>query len=186
MGVDVQVGAGGFSVGLSEKALRSLKERFSRRSLYGGPCMLIERHSGLALDSTTSPRHLCRPVLWTPHGLQWQQWRFRRSGRNLFKIVSEMNGMVLTTDAAAHDRSWVWLESDRDRDDQRWRLLPSEDRAAFVVESMRSEHCLDGTRDPKLPAATEDRSVSEPTSPLMWTTNWPAWQQWMIVRLPFT
>jgi hypothetical protein len=81
MGVDFQVGVAGFSVGLSEKVLGSLKERFSRRTLYGGPCMLIERHNGLALDSTTSPHHRCRPVLWTPHGLQWQQWRFRRSRR---------------------------------------------------------------------------------------------------------
>ena len=184
MGVDVQVGVVGFNVGLSEKALRSLRERFSRRTLYGGPCMLVERHSGLALDSTTGPEHKSRPVLWTPHGLQWQQWRIQSSGRGLYKIASEMNGMVLTTDVTPSDGSRVWLERDRDRDDQLWRLIPSHDRAAFVVESMRSEHSLDSTPDPKVPAATSERDVSDPTSPLLWTTHWRAWQQWLVVRLP--
>jgi hypothetical protein len=114
--------------------------------------MLVESHSGLALDATTAPHHQCRPVLWTPQGLQWQQWRLHRRGRNLFKVVCEVNGMVLRTDSSAGDGSWVWLEKDRDRDDQRWRLLPTEDRSAFAVETMRSEHSLDATPNAEVAA----------------------------------
>jgi hypothetical protein len=148
--------------------------------------MVIDRWSGLALDSTPSPVHRTRPVLWTPHGLVWQQWRLERVRGELVRVVSEGSGLLLTTDRVAGDGSWVWLERDRDRNDQMWRLRPTEDRAAFVVETAISEHALDAGQNPRLPASGGDHSISDPTSPHMWGTHWAPWQQWMIVRLPLT
>lgn len=94
--------------------------------------------------------------------------------------------MVLSTDAPAGDRSWVWLEKNRDRDDQKWRVEPTADRSAFIVEAKTSEHALDATDHPKVPASCEHHSVGNPTMPIMYSTNREAWQQWVIVRLPLT
>lgn len=186
MGIQLAVGLGPAWVGMSADMLASLSQRFTRSPLSRGPCLIIDRWSGLALDSTTDPHHRTRPVLWTVHGLAWQQWRLLAAGRGLVKIVSEHGAMVLTTDATAGDGSWVWLEKDRDRDDQKWRASPTRDRSAFVIETRRSQHALDATTDPKLPAGHEDHSVHEPTSPFVWGTHSEAWQQWVIVRLPLT
>jgi hypothetical protein len=159
MALDVQIGVGpgGIHIGASKEMMRSLTSRFSRRTLYGGPCLIVDRNSGLALDATTDPSHRKRPVLWTPHGLPCQQWRIVRSERGLYKIASERNGMVLATDQEAGDGSWVWLEKDRDRDDQLWRLMPAEDHTAFAIETRRSEHSLDATVSPNLSASAQER-----------------------------
>ncbi len=186
MDFQVGVGATGVTVGISRAMLGSLATRFSRRTLYGGPCMLIDRHTGLALDSTTEPRHRTRPVLWTPHGLPWQQWRIVRVKRGIYKILSEHGDLALSTDHAAGDGSWVWLEKYRDREDQLWRLEATEDHTAFVVETKRSAHSLDATLDPRIPAAAEDGWIGDPSSPILWETHSQAWQQWVIVRLPLT
>ena len=182
--VRIGVGATGVSVTLSADVLRSLAERLTQRALYGGPCLIIDRDTGLALDSTTEPRNRTRPVLWTPHALPWQQWRISRTGRGAYRIASEHGGRVLTTDSQAHDRSPVWLEHDRDRPEQRWRLVPTEDSLGFIIETLRSEYSLDTTGVPVIPAAHEGRSVEAPTSPIMWSTHAAAWQQWMVLRLP--
>lgn len=162
----------------------SLANRFSRRPIFGGPCLLVDRHSGLALDATTQPGHRTRPVLWTVHGLPWQQWRIERTGRNLIRIRSEQSGLVLTTDGVAGNLSWVWLEKDRDRADQHWRIEPTIDKAAFTIETGRSAHALDATTDPRVPAGVPTRSVDFPTAPILFDTNSESWQQWVIARLP--
>ena len=103
---------------------------------------------------------------------------------NLVRIRSEHSGLVLSTDAQAGNRSWVWLEKDRSRPDQLWRLEPTSDKTAFVIETPRSAHALDATPDPRIPAGDASRSVDEPTSPVLYETNAGAWQQWVIARLP--
>ena len=184
---NVTVGLPGLlALQLGGKDLASLARRFSRRPLLSGPCMLIERHSGLALDSTADPEHKTRPVLWTPHGLPWQQWRIEKAGRQLIRITSVRSGLVLSTDRSCGDGSWVWQERDRDRVDQRWRLLPMKDRTAFVIETADSAHALDATTDPDVPASREDRSTNVPSSPILWSTHGAPWQQWIILRLPLT
>lgn len=188
MGIDLQVGVGvgGISLGLSAETIRSLTGRFSRRPLFGGPCLIIDRHTGLALDSTTQPETRTRPVLWTPHALPWQQWRIQSAGRGHYKVYSEHARRVLTTDERAGDGSWVWLERDCDRAEQTWRLIPTEDSLAFIIEAVRSEHSLDATTKPRVPAAEEGGSVADPTPVFLWSTHRAAWQQWMIVRLPMS
>jgi hypothetical protein len=108
-----------------------------------------------------------------------------KTGRDTVKIASEQGGKVLTTDAPAGDGSWVWLETDRGRDNQQWRLTPTDDRLAFLIESKPSTHALDATTAANLPAAAEGGDISDPTSPILWRSHWLGWQQWMILRLPF-
>lgn len=72
----------GIRLELPESVTVSLRERFSRRTLSGGPCLLVDRRWGLALDATRHPQHRTRPVvLWTAHGAPWQQWRLVRTDR---------------------------------------------------------------------------------------------------------
>lgn len=188
MAIDFQIGGGpnGVTLGLSMEAIKSLAARFSRRPLFGGPCLIIDRHTGLALDSRTEPQARTRPVLWTPHALPWQQWRIQPAGRGHYKIYSEHAKRVLTTDRQAGDGSWVWLERDCDRREQIWRLVPTEDCLAFIVETSNSEHSLDATRRARVPAAEEDGSVSDPTEVNLCNTHKAPWQQWMILRLPLS
>lgn len=167
-------------------AAESIRQRFTGRTLYGGPCLLIDRRWGLALDATTSPRDRARPVLWTPHAAPWQQWRIQKTGRGTVRIVSEHGGKVLTTDASAGDGSWAWLESDRGRDNQQWRLTPTDDRVAFLVETKHSAHALDATTDARVPAVEPDGSIADPTPPILWSSHWEPWQQWLVVRVPLT
>lgn len=179
---------GVLKVMLQQSEVESLVNRFSRRPLYGGPCLLIDRYSGLALDATPDPSpppgQGTRPVLWTVHGLPWQQWRIEPMPGGLARIRSAHSGLVLTTDEMAGNRSWVWLDKKRDLPNQAWRLEPTEDRAAFVVETARSSHSLDATTDLQVPACGPTRSVAAPTHPILWQTHFEAQQQWVIARLP--
>lgn len=186
MDVQVGMGPGGVTLGLSQEMIRSMAERFSRKRLFGGPCLIISRHSGLALDSTTAPQTRTRPVLWTPHALPWQQWRITPVRKGRYSIVSEHAGRVLTTDERVGDKSWVWLERDCARPEQSWRLIPTEDSLAFVIEASHAEVSLDATVDPKIPAAEEGGTVAEPTPAVMYSTHGGPCQQWMILRLPMT
>jgi hypothetical protein len=46
---------GVISLTFSQAELSALQMRFKRDPLYHGPCLLIDRRWGLALDSTTNP-----------------------------------------------------------------------------------------------------------------------------------
>lgn len=177
---------GVLKIELPETTADSIRKRYSKRSLFGGPCVLIDRRWGLALDATVNSKPKTRPVLWTPHAAPWQQWRLQRCGNGFVKIASEDNGLVLTTDAHAGDGSWVWLDQDQDREQQKWRLRPTEDRAAFLIECKNSEHALDASTDARLPAASPDGSVADPTAPILWASHWAPWQQWILLRLPLS
>ena len=181
---EVTVGIPGLiSVKFSKRDVDNIKGRFIRDSLYG-PCMLVDRWSGLALDSTTSPTMHTHPVLWTVHALPWQQWRISKGRDNMVKIKSEHGGLALTTLDMVGDGSSVWLEPDRDADAQLWRLEPTDDRGAFAIYSYRSGAVLDATPDPKVPAAQADRSVDRPTEPILWSNDGKPWKQGVITRLP--
>lgn len=173
-------------IDLPPTTAESIRKRFSRRTLFSGPCLLVDRRWGLALDSTTDPREGTRPVLWTPHAAPWQQWRLQHCDNGLVKIVSEHGGLVLTTDARADNGSWVWLSEDQGRDQQKWRLRPTEDRTAFLIETASSSHALDALTDSRLPAASPEGWVADPTAPILWSSHWASWQQWMLLRLPLT
>ena len=69
---------------------QGVRRRFSNNALFAGPCLIIERHNGLALDAgTDSPYNGTRPVTWTTHTAPWQQWRIRAAGGGAYRIVSE-------------------------------------------------------------------------------------------------
>jgi hypothetical protein len=182
--VTINLGFIRFTLGEAEVA--SLKKRFKGDEIHGGPCLLVDRRWGLALDATTDPHERTRPVLWTPHALPWQQWRIRKAGNDTVKIVSEHGGLALTTDGQAGDGSWAWLERDRNLDSQRWRMSVTPDKVAFVIETQWSAYALDARTDTKIPAVGESGSIDDPTPPILWSTHSEAWQQWLVVRVPLT
>jgi hypothetical protein len=151
----------------------------SGEALFHGPCLIIDRHTGLALDATQEAVRGTNPVLWTPHAPPWQQWRLQRIGgprlpSGLVRIVSEPTKLVLTAMERPHDWSPVWLE-EHGGQAQQWRLKKTEDGAAFVIEHAGSRHSLDTGAHGK----NDDK-------PHLWSTHWESWQQWMICRLPLT
>lgn len=187
---EIAVGIPGFvSFKLGPADLASLTKRFTRRPLLDGPCLIIERRSGLALDSTTDPRpdpdSQTRPVLWTVNGMPWQQWRIESDRSGVSRIRSQHSGLVLTTDNPPQDRSWVWLSEDRRGRNQSWNIRPTIDKTAFLIEATSSPHSLDATEDPSVPASVDERWVASPSSPILYQTHWQEQQQWVIARLPF-
>lgn len=151
---------------------QAIKRRFSRPSILGSPCLIIDRDTGLALDAGTDPGHRTRPVLWAVHAAPWQQWRIKKAGNGFFNIISEHGGLALTTDVPTENKAWMWLEALRGRDSQLWRITPTEDSVAYAIETKRSDHALD----------TGIGAING-TSPIMWATHWEAQQQWIICRL---
>lgn len=170
------VSAFGFGITLTADELASLADRFRRDPIYGGPCLILNRHSGLALDAKTDAAVGKHTTLWSAHAAPWQQWRIRKVGRGNVEIISEPSGLRLTTMRMAADWSEVWLH-DKPRPDWsiEWRLIPTDDRAAFVIENGTSVHALDPGY-----VATDHHGVD----PYVWSTHGAPWQQWMIVRLP--
>jgi hypothetical protein len=158
----------------TQDELTSLRGRFSRGPLYKGPCMILSRATGLALDCGPDGHSGKHNVLWTPHAGPWQQWRLRGIGAGQLEIVSEHTNLRLTTMAKGYDWGETWCDRKLHSDwSTKWRLKTSDDGVAFVIENASSGFALDAGRD-----ATNGRDphVSE--------TNWDPWQQWIILRLP--
>lgn len=172
------VSAFGFGITLTAEELASLADRFRRDPVYGGPCLILNRHSGLALDAKTEAKAGGHTTLWSAHAAPWQQWRIRRAGRGAVEIISESSGLKLTTMRTATNWGHVWLDAKVRPDwSNQWRLKPTDDRVAFVIENATSAHAL----DPGHVAADHQGA-----DPHVWSTHWEPYQQWMIVRLPLT
>lgn len=163
---------------MSTDDFRELQSRFTRNALYRGPCLIIDRQTGLALDATPDAESGTRPILWHPHAGPWQQWRLQASGRGLVRIMNEHSQTFLTTDEPPGNGSWVWLDKHRQSKLQEWRLKPTEERAALVVETKGASFGLDSGR-------AGEAEVGDP--PILWDTQPEvAWQQWIICRLPIS
>jgi hypothetical protein len=170
------VNAFGFGVSLTAEELASLADRFRRDPMYGGPCLILNRHSGLALDAKPDAPVGGHTTLWSAHAAPWQQWRIRKSGQGNVEIISEPSALRLTTMRTAADWGEVWLhDKPRPGWSTEWRLTPSDDRVAFVIENAASTHALDPGH-----VAEDHHGVD----PYVWSTHYEPWQQWMIVRLP--
>jgi hypothetical protein len=167
------VNLGVFKIGFTSAEVASIRARARRSTLYKGPCLVIERHSGLALDSTDDPQVGASPVLYHVHGLPWQQWRIKPSDQGTVTITAEVGGLALSAPRRPEDRSPVRLTRKTPGDECRWRLLATDDGSAYLVESAVSEHALDATEKPELLS-----------SPHLWSSHWAPWQQWIICRLP--
>ncbi|GAB3336084.1 hypothetical protein GCM10027452_09470 [Micromonospora halotolerans] len=166
----------GFGISLTADELASLADRFRRDPVYGGPCLILNRHSGLALDARTDATAGGHTTLWTAHAAPWQQWRIRRASRGNVQIISESSGLMLATMRAASDWGEVWLhDKPRPKWSTEWQLIPTDDRVAFVIENATSAHALDPGH-----IAADHQGVD----PHVWSTHWEPWQQWMVVRLP--
>ena len=164
-----------FTVKLSDEEFKRLKARFSTNPLHKGPCMIINRAKGLALDAGPTAEAGAHNVLWQPHGAPWQQWRLQNAGGGAIKIVSESSKLALTTMSAGFEWGESWLHNRPEADQsQRWRISETDDRAAFLIQNSDSGFALDAG------------STAENLDPHMWKADWNANQQWMILRLPFT
>lgn len=188
---EIAVGIPGFvSFKLGPADLATLTKRFTRKPLLDGPCLILERRSGLALDSTIDsqpdPDGQHRPVLWTVNAMPWQQWRIDSGPGGLSTIRSQHSGYVLTTDDPPGNHSWVWLSPDRGHRTQRWRVQPTSDKTAFVIEAASSSFALDSTLHPEVPASVDERWVETPSAPIMYSSHGEPQQQWVIARLPFS
>jgi Ricin-type beta-trefoil lectin domain len=169
---EIRFGVGPFRFGVTPAEWDALKKRFTRNPIYHGPCLIIDRNTGLALDATLEPGKGTAPVLWTPHTAPWQQWRLESAGRGLVRIVSDSSKLALTGTERPNDGSRVWLDQQSAKA-QKWHLKKSDDNVAFIVEHARTPYSLD--------AGTEAKNEDEPH---LWATHWAPWQQWIICRLP--
>lgn len=166
----------GFTLGIvrvewTREDFEALRRRFNGTALFRGPCLILDRQTGLALDAPDS-KFGTKPILYTPHALPWQQWRLQSVGRGLIRIVSEQYKFVLTAGERPYDWSPLSLESPGEIG-QTWRLRRSRDGAAFLIEHGQVPFALDTGQD-----ATNDRE------PHLYSTHWESWQQWIICRLP--
>jgi hypothetical protein len=160
---------------VTQKELSSLHARFNRNPLYKGPCLILNRDTGLALDSGPNTKTGAHNVLWTPHGAPWQQWRFRSTGGGYVEILKEGTDLRLTAMAEPYDRGEVWLErKNEDEWSTRWRLKNTDDGAAFLIQNS-SGHALDA-----------GENASNGRDPHLWSSHWAPWQQWMVLRLPLS
>jgi hypothetical protein len=165
---------GFLKVRFTKEQVAAAHSRLRRKPLYGGPCLLVERASGRALDVTPDAKPGERAVLWTVHGGPWQRWNIRPVGGGQVQFVSEHRSLALTAVGTPGDWSPVRLEEPTAGDrHQRWRLRPTDDGAAFLIESVMSPHALDATDAPE-----------NLTVPQLWSSHWAEWQQWVIARLP--
>jgi hypothetical protein len=172
----VTLNLGVIKFSLTHDELRSLRGRFNRGPIYKGPCMIVNRDTGLALDAGPETKPGDHNLLWTAHAGPWQQWRLRGVGGGQVEIVSEASRLRLTTMAETDDWGDVWLDDKVASDwSSRWRLKNTDDGAAFLIENATSGHALDAGRE------AEIRRV-----PHMWSSHGAPWQQWIIVRLPLT
>jgi hypothetical protein len=162
-----------FEIDFSSAEIASIRARFRRDPLYKGPCLIIERQAGLALDVTYEPTAGTRPVLYTVHGLPWQRWNIRPAGQGTVTITAEHGGLALAAPRAPDDWSPLTLERTASEPHQRWRLRQTDDGSAFLIESAVSAHAIDATQEP-----------TNLSSPHLWSSHWAAWQQWVICRLP--
>ncbi|MGA9310726.1 MAG: RICIN domain-containing protein [Pseudonocardiaceae bacterium] len=169
------VNIGVFKMGFTSAEVAAMRARLRRGPLYNGPCLVIERQSGLTLDSTPEPREGTSPVLYRVHGMPWQYWRISPAGRGTVTITAEAGGLALSAPPKPEDWSPLRLRRATSGDEQRWRLRPTDDGSAFLIESAISEHALDATEEPKWEL-----------SPHLWTSHWAPWQQWIICRLPMS
>lgn len=180
--MSMSIGVPGLRVNLGPRSLVAVGRVF-RREIFRDPCLIIDRWSGLALDSTTDPHVGTKPVLWTVHSEPWQRWRLRRAGRTHVYIQSVHCGLVLTATSSPANWAEVRLDTWRGADEQRWRVHQSVDGFAFQLSAGNSNFMLDSGDKAKVPAGTEERWVGDPDSPHLWE-NWGGrCQEWSIARL---
>jgi hypothetical protein len=172
----VTLSLGVIKLTLTQDEFASLRKRFNRSPLYKGPCMILSRDTGLALDAGPHTKAGHHNVLWKPHAGPWQQWRLHGVGGGEVEILSESSGFRLTAMAKRQDWGGVWLDSKLANDwSTRWRLKSTDDGVAFLIQNAASGYALDAGQKPE-----------DPPRPHMWRPNWSAWQQWIVVRLPLT
>lgn len=126
----------------------NIRTVFRSRPRAGGPCLIVNRASGLALD-TAFHTHLGGAAhLWPPHGLPHQLWELKPSGTtDEVLIMSVANGLVLdSTVPTAGDVKPVMWETHREPW-QRWSLENSPDGVGHLIRSAHNRRYLTANED---------------------------------------
>ncbi|OHV28612.1 hypothetical protein BCD49_37790 [Pseudofrankia sp. EUN1h] len=173
----VTLNFGVVKIELTQDDLSALKGRFTRNPLYRGPCLIINRDTGLALDAHPDAKPGGHTCLWQPHAAPWQQWRLHGTGGGTIEIISESSGLYLTAMAEGHEWGETWLhDTVKPGWSRQWRIKNTDDGVAFAIQNATSGYALD--------AGQHAENLSDPH---LWpTTHWDPWQQWIIARLPLT
>ncbi|MFE8018221.1 RICIN domain-containing protein [Streptomyces antibioticus] len=147
---------------------------FRRRPTSNGPYILVGRdRAGLSLDTAYAQDEGHHPILWPAHAQPQQLWAFqqtRHSGELL--IVSIANKLVLDAGSGRELRRHPWMSARTEKANQRWRLHPTQDGAAYVVESVLTGHVLD---------IPDEAGPETHTSPVLWHRHDGMNQQFLIV-----
>ncbi|WP_442874266.1 RICIN domain-containing protein [Amycolatopsis sp. NBC_00438] len=167
--VKVELRLPGLSIGTDD-----VRTIFKRKSKVSGPCLIINRSCGLAIDTAFGSDLGAAPHMWTPHGLQHQMWELRPSGiAGQTLIVSVANGLALdATVPTTGDVKPVMWEINREPW-QRWRLEDSPDGIGYLIRSAHSQRylTLSGAAERRWQPWFEDRHAQRS-------------QQWLL-GLPF-
>ena len=119
---NVTINLGFLQFELTREDFISIQHRATRSALFHGPCLLLNRQNGLALDARADAHPGTNPIIWSAHAAPWQQWRLETVGTRRARIISEPTKLVLTPAGEPWDWSPVSLQQLRNDDSQAWRL----------------------------------------------------------------
>jgi hypothetical protein len=141
--VKVELHLPGFVIGTDD-----IRTVFRRKSKASGPCLIINRACGLAIDTAFGVDLGVSAHMWPPHGLRHQLWELRPSGTaGEVVIVSVANGLALdaTTPTTGDIKPVMW-EVHREPW-QRWRLEDSPDGIGYLIQSVHNRRYLTVNED---------------------------------------
>lgn len=161
------------SLRLTDEERARFAARF-RRSVLDGPCIIVARGPGLALDIGWDQEAGWSPWFWETHALTPQQWTLERVAQpDVYTITHVGSGLRLQAPEGTRGQPTVARRRDTKR--QRWQVVPTDDRTAFLLRSSATGAVLDATQDP-----------ARGSHPVVWDEHWEPWQQWVIARLPMS
>jgi hypothetical protein len=122
------------------------------RDKIAGPFLIIERRTGLCIETEMRAEQLWKPYLNSINGGINQQWMLKKIPKSPSEIVilSVINSMALdkTTDKANMAPIQLWRENDEAW--QRWIIVSSPDKLGWIIQSAHDERVFDVGCEPKI------------------------------------
>lgn len=162
----------GFNFGLVSVEVEDIFYYFGKRQQYAGPFLIVERYSGLALETDHRAVRGWQPFLGGLHGGMGQRWVMERltEHKGEVSIRSELNGLALDSTWDYNNGAPLLLWDSHGQDDQRWRLRPTPDKTGWYIESAKDERIIDVGENPE-----------KGGHPWMYDDHGLAWQQFLIL-----
>jgi hypothetical protein len=121
------------------------------RGTKAGPFLLVERKSGLCLETEMRADNFWQPALTPVHGGLNQQWVLERDNRSGEIVIrSVVNGKVLDRTQDKEDQSPVVLWDMHDGAWQRWVIQQTSDKLGWIIQSAYDERAIDVGQEPKI------------------------------------